>query len=209
MPVRLFSWALRCLLHSYRAVDLTPERRPGQNQASPSSYIYAIWHQNLIATLATDWGRSYCVMNSHSRDGELMATVCQFLGHHSVRGSSHRGGASALKGMVRLVRSGIPACITVDGPRGPLHQVKKGVFELSLLTGAPVIPLLAVPEDYWSFPKSWDQFRIPRPFSRIRVWHGEALTITREDKDEGYASAKQNLRHQLTSAEEKMGPSPF
>ncbi len=192
---RLLYYAIRHLLQTCQLAPLNSEKRP----APP--YLYAIWHQNLIASLATERERPHCMIVSRSRDGELVAGVCQRLGHLPLRGSSHRGGASALKGMVRVLREGTPGCIAIDGPRGPCHQVKKGIFELSLLASVPVVPLLAIPDEFWSFSKSWDQFRVPKPFSRIGVWYGEALHISRKDKEEDYRRAEKEISRQFKVAE--------
>ena len=195
---RILYWAMRGLFQTYQVAPLNPERRP------TPPYLYAIWHQNLIASLAAERERTHCMIVSRSRDGELVAGVCQRLGHLPLRGSSNRGGASALKGMVRTLREGIPGCIAVDGPRGPCHQVKKGIFELSRLADTPVVPLLAIPDEFWSFPKSWDRFRVPKPFAHIGVWYGEAMTILREDKEDNYQRAEQELLRQFREAEHQI-----
>ncbi|WP_423246900.1 DUF374 domain-containing protein [Spectribacter hydrogenoxidans] len=56
-------------------------------------------------------------------------------------GSSSRGGARGLKGLIRLCRGGHNVSIAVDGPRGPRHQVKPGVFPIARLSGGVIVPV--------------------------------------------------------------------
>ncbi len=195
---------IKLLIKTYRLTYLAPAKKGALKSKAKSPYIYALWHQNLIAGLASEMKNPHCMVISRSKDGELLATTCQLLGHKPVRGSSHRGGTAALKGIVRLVQSGIPGCLTVDGPKGPPHEIKKGILELSLLTGAPIIPLLPIASRFWSFEKSWDSFRLPKPFSKIYIWHGEPIKVTQSDKKDNYNQISQSITKQLKEAEQKI-----
>jgi lysophospholipid acyltransferase (LPLAT)-like uncharacterized protein len=86
--------------------------------------------------------RKATIMSSLSRDGELQAHILAGFGYRIVRGSASRGGARGLIGMKRGMRDGYHAGLAVDGPKGPIHEVKPGVIYLAKKTGAPVIPVL-------------------------------------------------------------------
>ena len=97
-------------------------------------------------------------------------------------GLFHQGGVGALKGLVRLMREGHCASMAVDGPKGPLHKVKPGVFELSRLAGVRIVPMGAASSNVIVFQKSWNKAYLPKPFARVHVYFSEPWApISRDD----------------------------
>jgi hypothetical protein len=137
--------------------------------------IFALWHARLLPLAYTHRGRGVVLLVSRHRDGEIIARVIQRLGYLTVRGSSTRGGEASLRAMVALA-PGHSLGITPDGPRGPREQLKPGVVALASLTGLPVVPVAAADSGAWVL-RSWDGFRVPRPFARIVVAHGEPIHV--------------------------------
>ena len=78
--------------------------------------------------------------------------------------------------------------VTVDGPRGPRGLVKEGVLFAAAKSGAAILPIRAYLSWKKVFTRSWDQFQLPLPFSRVLVragapfWPGGApgAELTRE-----------------------------
>ncbi len=139
-------------------------------------------------------------MISTSKDGELMDFVIRRLGGATSRGSSTRGGIGALKGLVRLVKSGYRASMAVDGPKGPLHKVKPGIFELSRLAHAKMVPMGAACSRPFVFKKSWNQAQLPLPFSQVVVWFSEPLiSVNKETSPHDSALANQ-LEREIANA---------
>jgi lysophospholipid acyltransferase (LPLAT)-like uncharacterized protein len=142
--------------------------------------IFAFWHSRLLLMPYIYRGREAAVLISRHRDGEIISRVMERFGFSSVRGSSTRGGAGALRRMPRLVRDGRDLAITPDGPRGPACRVQPGVILTARLSGRPVLPVTFASDRFHSF-GSWDRFQVPKPFSRgVFVW-GEPLHVSRED----------------------------
>ncbi len=158
--------------------------------------ILAIWHQNLFAGILAQTGRRHVVIVSRSRDGDLVSMLCLRLGHQVARGSSKskgrdKGGKLAKDDMIALLRTGLPGAVTVDGPRGPAHEVKPGIIEMARQTGIPIVPYLPLPTRYWRF-NSWDHFRLPKPFSRIDIHYGAPIFVPENTSFEEF-SGYQNL----------------
>src|SRR5262245_51995591 len=64
-------------------------------------YVYAFWHETLLLP-GFHYRRSNAhVLISQHADGELIAQICQRLGLGVLRGSTTRGGAEGLFGMIR------------------------------------------------------------------------------------------------------------
>jgi lysophospholipid acyltransferase (LPLAT)-like uncharacterized protein len=103
--------------------------------------IIAFWHGRQLMLPLAYHGRGLSILISRHRDGELIARAMRAFGFSSVRGSTTRGGSSALRGLVAEGRRGRDLAVTPDGPKGPRGVVQPGVIQLARLTGLPVFPL--------------------------------------------------------------------
>ncbi len=171
------------------------ERRKGSNRR----VVYSLWHCNILPLVITYRGQGTRVMISKHTDGEIIARIVHRLGFTTERGSTTRGGARALKALVRL-RNDPSACdiaITPDGPRGPARKAQSGAIFIGAKTGFPLAPVGVALERAWVL-GSWDGFRIPKPFSRCVVVTGEDIHISR-DCDETMA---EEMIHRLEDSME-------
>ncbi len=106
------------------------------------SSIIAFWHgRQLLLPLAPYGGRGLDILISRHRDGELISRAMRSFGFASVRGSTTRGGAAALKGLIERGRAGRDLAVTPDGPKGPRQVAQPGVILLAKTTGLPIVPV--------------------------------------------------------------------
>ncbi len=103
--------------------------------------IFSFWHGRMLMMPFVGPEGPSSVMVSRHKDGELISRVVQRFGIGSVRGSTTRGGMSALKEIIRLAKKGQSIAFTPDGPRGPRYTVQMGVIQAAMATGLPVYPL--------------------------------------------------------------------
>ncbi len=120
------------------------------------------------------------VLISKSRDGEMIARTMALFGIETIRGSSSKGGATALAQMLRTLQSNTRLGITPDGPRGPAREVHSGVLHLSQKTGIPIIPI-SFDARYKKVFDSWDSFVLPFPWNDIVMTFGNPLFILKSD----------------------------
>lgn len=158
--------------------------------------IYAFWHNRIF--LATYFFRAsdIVVITSQSFDGEYIARFIQRFGYGAVRGSSTRGGVGALVGLIRLMKKGLPAGFTVDGPKGPKYVAKTGAVLLAKKTGNPVMPFSVETKNFWSL-KSWDDLQIPKPFTRAKVFIAEPVYVEKDAGDEEIENKRSELQAKL------------
>ena len=140
--------------------------------------IFALWHGRLLPLAFQHRGQGIVTLISRSNDGEYLARLLDYWGFRNVRGSSNRGGAVALRDLVRSVRQGRSLAITPDGPRGPMQTVKPGILVAAQMTGAPIIPTTSSASRGW-WPGRWDRFLIPKPFATVCVRYGEPFEVPR------------------------------
>jgi hypothetical protein len=150
--------------------------------------IYAFWHNRIFLGTYFFRQREIVVMTSQSFDGEYIARFIQRFGYGAARGSSTRGGMTALVEMIRLMREGLPMGFTVDGPKGPKYAAKMGAILLAKKTGNPIMPFSIAAEKFWEA-KSWDKLQIPKPFSPALVTIATPIYVP-EKADETILNAK-------------------
>ena len=164
--------------------------------------IAAFWHQRLLMMpFLPRWGKVGMLISQH-RDGEFIARAVKLFGVDAVRGSTTRGGLSALRGMIRSFRAGANLAITPDGPQGPKHVVQIGVVELARQTGAPIFPVTYSASRRKVF-ASWDNFILPLPFCRVAYVWGEPLFVPREISKEGLEEKRLLLQERLRQITEE------
>ncbi len=103
--------------------------------------IFSFWHGRILMMPFMKISRPTSVMVSRHKDGELIARVVKYFGINSSRGSTTRGGVSALKELIKLAREGFCIAFTPDGPRGPRYIVQSGVIQAAKATGLPIYPI--------------------------------------------------------------------
>lgn len=144
-------------------------------------FILAVWHDEIFSCIHAKQNAKIVTVVSQSKDGEYLARVLENIGFATARGSSSRGGLSAMIQAARYIKKeGYSACISVDGPRGPRHEVKEGAVFLAHRVKAPIVPMRAVMTRGKVF-NSWDRFQLPWPFSTVTIYFGEPYYIEAEE----------------------------
>lgn len=166
----------------------------------PGPYIYAHWHGDELLLIGTcAWSR-LAVMVSRSQDGEFLRLLLKWFGYHVVRGSSSRGGAGGLKGLIDAVtKDHLSASLAVDGPRGPIYQVKPGIIKLAQTTGFPIVAGASSAQFRFVFKKAWNLCYIPLPFSRNVIYYGTPLSIPKNASDQDLEVCRLKLERELLS----------
>ena len=160
--------------------------------------IVVFWHYSVfpVITLHRNRGRGWIAMVSASEDAEFVARILARQGIGSVRGSRNRGGLSALKGLIGLLRQGYNAVIVGDGSQGPARKMQAGAILLASKTGAPILPIVVAVDRYWVF-RSWDRTLLPKPFSRLDLWYGDPLPVPENARAEEVERCRLETEHLL------------
>jgi hypothetical protein len=130
----------------------------------------------------------------------------------TIAGSSSKGGATALRAMVKTLKEGNYIGITPDGPRGPRMRASDGIISLARLAKVPVIPIA-----HASSPRkvlgSWDRFTVSFPFARHVILWGEPIDIPHTADKDKLETARQEVEDKLnaltTKADEMCGHTPI
>jgi lysophospholipid acyltransferase (LPLAT)-like uncharacterized protein len=178
----------------YKSAFYQPEVDPAHpNHAGQKIYIF--WHEYILAPLAVRGHCNLAMLVSHHRDAMILSGAAHHLGFEVVRGSTTRGGATALRDLVR--RSGrMNLAITPDGPRGPRRVLAQGPVYLSSKLGLPLVCMGIGYDRPWRL-RSWDRFAIPRAHSRARGVVGPAVQIPPDLDRAGIEHYRVQIQRQL------------
>jgi len=168
--VRLLAASVRFRFHGEEQV------RAWERAGRP--FIVAFWHRHLLLMRYAFRGATIHVLISRSSDGELIARIMHRLGVATVRGSSSRGGAAGVRGLLRAARRGSCLGITPDGPRGPLRVAQPGVALVAAASQLPVVPVAICARRAREL-GSWDRMPVPWPWTRVEVVYGDAIEVPR------------------------------
>ena len=197
-PIRPFWFAASVALgvtqylvvHAFPHLTSRIEIRGDLRRETPA--IYAIWHGEVFA-MFTAFGRfpGLVVINHPLWYMKRTHVMLNCFGVKRIfLGSTGHGGREAAQRLAAYLREN-PASsfINPDGPVGPWHDIKKGVFHLALQSGRPIIPVAISARPAIRL-GGWDRKLIPLPFSRIVVTVGEPIFVPTED----FSEAAKKLR---------------
>jgi len=168
--------------------------------------IWAFWHNRIFVTpciyrkYLSD--RNGAVLTSASKDGAVLAETMRNFGVSAVRGSSSRRGGQAMVELVKWLQDGRDVVIIPDGPRGPRYSLQSGIIKLAQKTGVKIFPILVEYGNYWEL-KSWDRFRIPKPFSEVVVTLAPYESIASDIDDETFEKERLRIEKVLMAGEEQ------
>jgi len=108
-------------------------------QAGGERHLFCLWHDGIIGYIFSRPAFDLAALVSLHGDGTYLSEALEAIGIPSIRGSSRRGGAAALRQMLETARDRHIA-IATDGPVGPRREVKEGIISLASQTGRAIIP---------------------------------------------------------------------
>lgn len=200
--VKLVSFLASLLIRSLHAT-LRVEHVRAENLERTPQYILAFWHQHLLLMLHSRFRRPITTMSSRSKDGEYIVRVFDWYGVHAVRGSSTRGGSSALREILRAARAGHNLGFTPDGPKGPARILKDGVVYAAQASGLPIVPV-AFAAKKKTLLRSWDRMVVPMPFSRALFLYGEPLSVPRDGDLEEWRQKVERAMNDLADEADRL-----
>ncbi|MGO4704754.1 lysophospholipid acyltransferase family protein [Microvirga sp. 2MCAF38] len=171
--------------------------------------IAAMWHgQHFMIHYAKRPQDRAASLVSRSGDGEFNAVALRHLGVRAIRGSGARGrdirkkgGARALRGLLRALTDGEMVVMTADIPK--ISRIcGTGIVTLAQLSGRPIVPVAVVTSRRIDF-KSWDSASIGLPFGRGAMVLGDPISVPREADAEHLETMRQQVERALDTVHER------
>ena len=193
--IRSLTWSVRIRSEGAEVLD--------ELESAGQSAVMPCFHGRQFLITGYFVGRKMGVMTSLSRDGELQARVMEGLGYGVVRGSASRSGARGLIGLKKLMDKGYHATFAVDGPKGPIHEVKPGAVYLAKKTGAPVVAMISSAKPAHIFSRAWDLYLLPWPFGKGAVVFGDPIYFDDDTSEEAMSRDSHILKEELSRLQQR------
>jgi lysophospholipid acyltransferase (LPLAT)-like uncharacterized protein len=161
--------------------------------------IAAMWHgQHFMIHFARRPQDPAASLVSRSADGEVNARVLHHLGVRAIRGSGARGrdprgkgGAHALRAMLRALEAGEMVVMTADIPK-IARVCGIGIVTLARLSGRPIVPVAVVTSRRVDF-NSWDRASLGMPFGRGAMVLGDPIFVAADADEAALARARHSV----------------
>lgn len=192
-----------------RTTRLTLDPPDAYERIGPMPVIAAMWHgQHFMVHFAKRPQDEAAALISRHGDGEFNAIALRHLGIEAIRGSGalgrkvrEKGGAQALRAMLRALSQGKMMVLTADVPKiarvcGP------GIVTLARMSGRPIVPVAVVSSRRWDF-KSWDRASMGLPFGRGAVVIGDPVHVTADADADALEAARVAVQAGLDAVHER------
>jgi lysophospholipid acyltransferase (LPLAT)-like uncharacterized protein len=171
--------------------------------------IAAMWHgQHFMIHFAKRPQDRAASLVSRSGDGEFNAIALRHLGVRAIRGSGARGrdirkkgGAQAMRAMLRALSDGEMVVMTADIPK--ISRIcGQGIVTLAQLSGRPIVPVAVVTSRRIDF-DSWDRASIGLPFGRGAMVLGDQIHVPRDADEQTLESLRKTVERELDRVHER------
>jgi lysophospholipid acyltransferase (LPLAT)-like uncharacterized protein len=205
-------WSLAAALRLWLSTLRTREQLEDESldpRRGATGNIYCIWHEAILVQAHHFRDCGMQVLISRSTDGELVTRTVERLGFEVVRGSTGRGGLTAVRELLKGCRAP-NLVLTPDGPRGPRRHFQLGAVYLASRLQMPLVAAGCGVSRAWRL-NSWDQLLVPQPFSPATICASRALPVP-PDADaatlEHYRQRIEAEMHRVTARAEELTRSP-
>ena len=172
--------------------------------------IAAMWHgQHLMTPLARPATMGpLAVLISRHEDAGAQAFAARRLGITPIRGSGgpvdrqyYKGGATAMRELLRQLESGSSVALTADVPKRA-RLAGLGIVMLAKLSGRPIVPTAVAASVRIQF-NTWDRASLGLPFGRAVVVAGDFVRVPADADDVAMEAARLAVQRGLDEAHRK------
>lgn len=140
-------------------------------------HILAFWHRKYVALFPLLRGRHACVVTNNAPHGHVVASICRHFGNVAIQINERGSGTESLNLMGHAFAHRSEVGITVDGPLGPYHKVKRGAIQVASDLGHWIVPVSVAARSKHVFVRRWDRLEIPKLFTHVHLSVGEPMQV--------------------------------
>jgi lysophospholipid acyltransferase (LPLAT)-like uncharacterized protein len=186
-------------VHATSRWDIRGGDIPARLWDADRPFILAFWHGRLLM-MPYCWRRGVPIgmLISQHPDGQFISHTIRHFKLDTIIGSSSRGGATAMRAILKSLNAGVSVGFTPDGPRGPRMRASVGIVQAARLTGMPILPCTFAVR-HRRVLGSWDRFILALPFTRGNFIWGEPITVARHASADAVEAARQLVEDRLNT----------
>jgi len=182
---------------------------PQKFWAEGKPFVLCFWHGRIMLMIHS-WPKNVPItmLISNHQDGRLIAKAISYFGVETVVGSTGKGGARAIRALVKTLKAGKYVGLTPDGPRGPRMRSSEGAVVIARLANVPIIPVSYAVSRGKNL-RSWDRFLVAWPFGRgVFIW-GEPIYVDRDNLERTRTDVERSLNSLTKIADQRVGRDPI
>ena len=134
--------------------------------------LFAVWHDETAACFWKYQRRQVGYLRENSPAGEALNYMASHLGYLDFPVSEDIHDRTTIKstiGLIKHIRAGNDGVFAIDGPHGPYHQAKPGIFAIAEKTGAVIVGLRVSFSWQLRLLYRWDKYIVPGLFSKCSI----------------------------------------
>lgn len=166
------------------------------------NFIIAFWHGDNYCFYPLLKGENLYIVTTKDRRGDYISSICEDFGYIPIRMSDNSTGDNSLLKVINKISSEntVSLVLTLDGPLGPYHQVKKLPLVIAAYTKRRIIALSINVKRKVQIKKRWDNYTIPLPFNVIKIYVHEPIKIEKSDLKDKYRFKKDKIKKVMEHA---------
>lgn len=157
-----------------------PEKKLAELKKEGKSLIFCVWHEASAGCFWYYRRRQAAVLIENSAKGDVLAAMARHFGYKTFAISEDPSDRCSAKGTIQFIkylRQGHDGVIALDGPNGPYHVAKPGVFSIAQKTNSLIVPVGVWYNKKWILKKRWDKYQIPKPFFQYKLLVGDPFPM--------------------------------
>jgi lysophospholipid acyltransferase (LPLAT)-like uncharacterized protein len=158
--------------------------------------VYAFWHNVMMMPLGHESRHRTIALVNAGADGTFAARIIRHFGVQAACGRRENHGAGAIMEALKTRPRGHSLVVTPDGPLGPRYRAQEGAVFLAAKSGLHLVPVGMAFSSHWRL-RSWDRFRIPKPFARAEMVFGAPRVIPPDIERDGIDRERARLEEEL------------
>ncbi len=162
---RLIGSTLKLIGEPFKEFDLV--------RAQGKHTLFCVWHEINSTGIYYYRDRGAGALIEGSYKGDLLAAVANHYGLKDFRITDNPKDKQTVKGTIQFLKylkAGHDGTIAIDGPNGPYHHIKPGIFALAHNTGHAIHPAGIWFSRKYTWFWRWDKYQMPLPFSKVYIY---------------------------------------
>jgi len=165
-------------------------------------FIIAFWHGDNYGFYPLLKGENFYIVTTKDRRGDYISSTCKHFGYIPIRMSDDSTGDNSLLKLRNKIsgENAASLVLTLDGPLGPYHQIKKLPLVIAAYTKRRIIVLSIDVKRKVQIKKRWDNYTIPLPFNVIKIYVHEPIKIEKSDLKDKFQFKKDKIKKAMEHA---------
>jgi lysophospholipid acyltransferase (LPLAT)-like uncharacterized protein len=133
--------------------------------------IFAVWHQATFVMFNLYRRKDTAILVTSEVRGQVLGKAAERMGYKAlpIHFEKKITMARSTARLLKYIKKSHDAVIAVDGPMGPIFEVKPGIIFLSQKSNVPIMPIgVNIPHKI-TLSWRWDKYFIPLPFSKVTI----------------------------------------